>query len=275
MTHSPFSEGLAGLEAKRILGGLNYDFGRRGQRFKGSGERLSRLLADIDAAQVDHALCTGDLTSMSFGAEFVEAARIFGARATDPSRTTVLAGNHDRYVRSAADARLFEASFGAVAPARYPCEKRIAPGVVLILVDVARPAGLLDSSGLCGAEQREALAALLAQERRADEFVIVALHYGLLRHDGRRDRARHGIRDDQALLALLELPASRVDLVLHGHMHEAYQLRRERCAIGCAGSGTDLGHAAGYDLYEIDPVGRRFTVQRRAFDRATGGYVAR
>ena len=73
MTHSPFSEGLAGLEAKRILGGLNYYFGRRGQRFKGSGERLSRLLADIDAAQVDHALCTGDLTSMSFGAEFVEA----------------------------------------------------------------------------------------------------------------------------------------------------------------------------------------------------------
>ena len=77
MTHSPFSEGLAGLEAKRILGGLNYYFGRRGQRFKGSGERLSLLLADIEAQGVDHALCTGDLTSMSFRAEF-EAAALTG-----------------------------------------------------------------------------------------------------------------------------------------------------------------------------------------------------
>ncbi len=273
MTHSPFSEGLAGLEAKRILGGLNYYFGRRGQRFKGSGERLSLLLADIEAQGVDHALCTGDLTSMSFRAEFEAAARIFGARATAPARTTVLPGNHDRYVASAAG--LFEASFGGVAPPRYPFEKPIAPGVVIVLVDVARPAGLFDSSGLCGAEQRQALAELLRRERPPEEFVIVALHYGLLRHTGRRDRARHGIRDDVALLELLDAPESRVDLVLHGHMHTAYQVRSQRCAIGCAGSGTDLGHAAGYDLYEIEPVGRRFTVQRRSFDRALGRYVAR
>ncbi|MFO0725831.1 MAG: metallophosphoesterase [Myxococcota bacterium] len=272
VTLSPFTEGWRGLGLKRLLGGLNYYFGRRGQRFSGSGQRLERLLETIDSLGVDHALCTGDLTSMSFRAEFEAAAAIFGPRAQDPARFTVLPGNHDRYVQEAIAGRWFEAQFSAVAAPQYPFEKPLAAGVTLVLVDVTRATRPFDSSGWCGPQQLQALREIL--ERRREGFLAVALHYGLLRKDGARDRRTHGIRDDRELLALLDDPNLHVDLVLHGHMHGAYRVGTERRSIGCAGSATDLAHGCGFDVYDIDPGTRRFSVQRYAYARDRDRYVA-
>jgi 3',5'-cyclic AMP phosphodiesterase CpdA len=273
VTLSPFTEGLRGLlgKPKRVVGSLNYAIGGRKKHFAGVTSRIGALLDDVRAQRVDHALCTGDLTAMSFEAEMAEAARLFAAREATPDRWTVLPGNHDRYVHEPADEpRIFERHFAALADdgRGYPYTKRLSPRVSLVAVDVTRPTSLLDSSGRAGKDQLARLAALLASPELAGDFVIVALHYALLRAGGHRDRRNHGVRDDRALMAVLDDARARVDLVLHGHIHRHYGVRTAAREVRCAGSATDLHVQAGYDVYAIDPEARTFTVERRSWNGA-------
>lgn len=274
VTVSPLSGSPRRLLGKRAVGSLNYYVGGRGRHFADVEARIRALLDDVDAQGVDHALCTGDVTQMSYELEFERCAELYGPRLAQPERHSLLPGNHDRYTPGAcADAR-FEHWLGALSGGgRYPWRRRIADGVTLIALDVARPNSLLDSSGLCPPEQLERLAEELRDPTLADDFVIVALHYGLLRRDGRRDHRHHGIRNVDALLAVLDAPESRVDAVLHGHMHRPFSLRRGRYEIHCAGSATDLAHRPGYNVYELDRAARRLRVQRRRWDPAEARFV--
>jgi hypothetical protein len=49
-------------------------------------------LADIDAVGVDHALCTGDVTQMSYAIEFERLSALYGPRLQQPERHTVIPG---------------------------------------------------------------------------------------------------------------------------------------------------------------------------------------
>ena len=118
------------------------------------------------------------------------------------------------------------------------------------------------------------LAALLTTPALRDVFVVVALHYGLLRDNGDRDRRSHGLRDDVALLELLDREDVHAHLVVHGHMHNAFMVRSRRRLIHCAGSATDLHVACGYNVYTVDTVTREVQCQRRAWDAAAGRYQA-
>jgi 3',5'-cyclic AMP phosphodiesterase CpdA len=207
---------------------------------------------------------------MAYEAEMAEARRLFAAASATAARYTVLPGNHDRYVAED-EPRVFERHFADLADAGggYPYAKRVAPGVSLVVLDVTRPTGLLDSSGRAGEAQLARLAALLSAPERAEDFVIVALHYALYRAEGRRDRPSHGVRDDLALIEVLDRPASRVDLVLHGHIHRPYQVRTAHRDVSCAGSATDLHvREAGFDVYEVDLPSRRYTRARHIWDGA-------
>lgn len=269
ITHSPFSEGWKAMWGKRLAGSANYWLGGRGRHFAGSAQRLEALFADLEAQGVDHGLCTGDLTQMSFESEFERCAQAFGSRMNAPDRWTVLPGNHDRYTPDAAGR--FDRWFGSLAaPAGYPWARRLKDGVVLICIDVARPVTLLDSSGLCGPSQLQALRELLMQQPE-DAFVIVALHYGLLRADGAPDRAHHGVRDYAALLNLFDAPESRVDLVVHGHLHRPFLLPRPGYAIACAGSATDLAHGGSYQIIDVSTDGARprARIERRRWNGQT------
>src|SRR5687767_3206409 len=108
VTISPLDEPLGLLHLKRALGTVNYFGGGRWRHFQGSAERMTRLLQDVDAQNVSHVLCTGDLTTMSFDREFQRMARLFAERLEMPERYTVLPGNHDRYTQAAMDERRFE-----------------------------------------------------------------------------------------------------------------------------------------------------------------------
>lgn len=272
VTHPPTRGGWGGFVArpKRWVGALNYALGGRRAHFRGVEARIAALLAAVEAASPDHVLCTGDLTAMAYEAEMAEARRLFAEASATAARYTVLPGNHDRYVAEA-EPRVFERHFAELADAGrgYPYVKRVGPGVSVVVVDVTRPTGLLDSSGRAGEDQLARLAALLSAPERAEDFVIVALHYALYRVDGRRDRPGHGVRDDLALVEVLDRPSSRVDLVLHGHIHRPYQVRTARRDVSCAGSATDLHvREAGFDVYEIDQARRRYTRARHTWDGA-------
>lgn len=271
VTHFPLSGAFA---LKRLAAIASYTLMGRGAHFTGSDERIARLLEDVDAQGVDHALCTGDLTGVSTVAEFEKIAGLFGPRLQQPARYTIIPGNHDRYVRGAKG--LFEQHFSAVCEqARFPFVKHVSPRVSVVAIDVTRPTSVIDSSGLCGPAQRDALLALLTDASLKDRFVVLALHYGLLRAEGQRDRPSHGLRDDLEVMALIDRPDVSLDLVVHGHMHRPYMVRSKLRTLINAGSATDLHvPGCGYHVYEIDPAAHRVKLTRRAWNQATGRYDA-
>jgi 3',5'-cyclic AMP phosphodiesterase CpdA len=269
VTHFPLSGAFA---LKRLAAVASYSFAGRGRHFEGSDERIARLLTHVDAQGVDHALCTGDLTGVSTDAELARAAELFGPRLGQPERFTVIPGNHDRYVASARGA--FERHFaGLCEGARFPAVKTLPGGVTLVLLDVARPTSLVDSSGLVGEAQRSALLSLLTDPSLRDRFVVVALHYGLLRMNGQRDSRTHGLRDDVELMHLLDRDDVTVDLVLHGHLHRPFTLTTKRRRVINAGSATDLHMRCGYNVYDIDANARRVVVTRFHWNREANDYT--
>lgn len=247
----------------------------RDRHFRDSDVRIAALLADIDGQRVEHALCTGDLTGISARAEFARAAELFGARLAQPGQLTVLPGNHDRYTPSSVRAGLFEEHFAGVCGGMsFPVVKTLPGGVTLVALDSARPTHLLDSSGLVGEGQRQAALAVLSDRSLRDRFVVVALHYGLLRASGRRDRLTHRLRDDVETLALLERDDVTVDVIVHGHMHTAYAVRSAKHQHVNAGSATDLHTRCGYNVYDVDAAGHRLRCERRTWNPRSGRYEA-
>ncbi len=271
VTVPPLGQSITALAGKRVMGTLNYYLGGRRSHFAQVEARIGTLLTDIDGAGVDHALCTGDVTQMSYAIEFERLSALYGPRLLQPERHTVIPGNHDRYTHGASGERRFEQALGALAPAAYPSLKRLSPAVELICLDVARPNSLLDSSGLIDEAQLRALVELLRSPERRGNFVIVALHYGFFRKGGRPDNPVHGIRNWKALLSVLVDPAHPVDLILHGHIHGAFEFSVSGRRVINAGSATDLAHHPGYNLYAIDPGTKTVAVERRIFQGAAYG----
>lgn len=268
VTHFPLSGGFA---LKRLAAVTSYSFAGRGKHFEGSDQRIAALLAHVESQNVDHAICTGDLTGVATEHELERAAELFGDRLREPERYTVIPGNHDRYVTSANG--LFEKHFATLCEgASFPAVKHLPSGVTLVLLDAARPTSLIDSSGLIGEAQRSKALSMLSDPSLKDRFVVVALHYGLLRMTGKRDSRPHGLRDDVEVMHLLDRADVSVDLVLHGHLHRPFTIRTKQRHIINAGSATDLHMRCGYNVYDIDVAARRVAVTRHWWNRDAGRY---
>ncbi len=259
VSHFPLDATFA---LKRLAAVASYSLSGRGAHFHRSHRRIAALLDDVDAETVDHSLCTGDLTGVSGTAEFQVAADLFGERRNQPERYTCIPGNHDRYVTSAMG--LFEHHFGRRCDGgQFPLMKKLSAHVTLVAIDVCRPTNLIHSTGRAGADQLKALGDMLTHASLSSQFVILALHYGLLRHDGRRDRPSHRLTDDRELQQLIDRSDVHLDIVVHGHLHRPYVVRTQRRVTICAGSATDLHTACGYNIYHIDAQNHRLRIERR------------
>ena len=273
VTHFPLTA-AGGFALKRLVAVGSYSVAGRGAHFADSDTRIAALLNDVDALNVDHAICTGDLTGVSTETEFAEVAARFGpVRLARPERYTVIPGNHDRYVAEAQGR--FERYFGSLCDGgRFPLVKALSGNVTLVCVDAARPTNLVDSSGLIGTAQRAKLLQILADASLRDQFVVLGFHYGLLRMNGQRDGRNHGLRDDTEMLALIDRPEVSLDLVIHGHLHRPFKIRPGRRTIVNAGSATDLHvDGAGFNVYDIDAAAHHITISRRAWSTPSGAYV--
>lgn len=258
---------------KRLAAVASYSLAGRGKHFVGSDQRIAALLAHVEAQGVDHALCTGDLTGVTTEEELSRVAELFGPRLAQPDRWSVIPGNHDRYVPGAAG--LFEHHFARLCEgASFPAVKHLPSGVTLVLLDSARPTSLIDSSGLLGEAQRSKALSILTDPSLKDRFVVVALHYGLLRMTGKRDSRSHGLRDDVEFMNLLDRDDVTVDLVLHGHLHRPFTIKTKRRHIINAGSATDLHMRCGYNVYDVDVAAKRVAVTRHWWNRVAGRYEA-
>lgn len=260
VTHTPSQMPLREWRLKRLLNAVSYYPAGRHWRFRDNERRISELLADAQAQHPDYMLCTGDLTATSLDSELASAARLFA-----PYDCTIIPGNHDRYVPSALGK--FEQYFGT---RTYPYVQQWSEGVTLVCLDVVRPTSIVDSRGFCGEPQLQALRDLLPGLR--GQFVILALHYGLLQSNGERDTRTHRLEDDEALLAILDDVELPIDLVLHGHLHMPFVLGRHQRQIICVGSGTDLHRPCGYNLYDIDAAAKTVRIERRSYTPT--GYIS-
>lgn len=204
------SEG--GLEPKRLLS----RFAWRRKRRRHDPAILAAIVADVQAARPDHVAITGDLTNFSTAAELAAARRWLEALGP-ADRVTVSPGNHDALVGAPDNDRFaaWEPWLGDEGGVAFPKIRRRGP-VALINLCSATPTAFHLAQGALGREQLEPLDGLLREAREAGLFRVLLIHHppgpGVV-------SARKSLRAPERLLAILE--EAGVELVLHGHAHEA------------------------------------------------------
>src|SRR5262245_25597166 len=167
----------ARLFSKRAVGMLELLRGRAG---KFRLERLAEVVARAKGLEPDHVLITGDLTTTALPVEFQRAREALADLLDDPSRATVIPGNHDRYTTGSVRRRKFEGAFGAFAPpGPFPWLRPLdeANQTAILGLDPTRPH--LSATGLLPPEQFARARALLADPSRRPRRLIVACHYPL------------------------------------------------------------------------------------------------
>jgi 3',5'-cyclic AMP phosphodiesterase CpdA len=257
---------------KRFTGWLNLRFKRHSIH---RAEYVRAIAREIVRLDVDHVVVTGDLTNLALETEFELARELFERDlGLDPSRITVVPGNHDLYTRGAMLARRFESYLGPwlegdlpelavdVGGGRFPSVK-LRESVAIVALSSAVPRPPLVAAGELGEAQVLALRRVLAHPEVARRSVVLALHHPVVHGDWSRLKVHvEGLRDAATLVRELQhLPAG---LLLHGHLHRRIQRRlatREGHLVQAGATSASLFHEetdrmAGFNLYQLDAKGQ-------------------
>jgi 3',5'-cyclic AMP phosphodiesterase CpdA len=260
------------LASKRLLSRLAWQ--RKGHQHQRA--ILDALTADVRAYGPDHIALTGDLTNFSTRLE-VAAARDWLETLGPPSDVTVSPGNHDALVGRA------DGTFGAWAPwlgdgddAPFP-RVRERGGIALINLCSAVPTALHLATGRLGEAQLQRLDAVLAGLAGRGLFRLVMIHHPPV--PGVVSR-RKSLVDGDALAAVVRRHG--VDLVIHGHAHEAAVSTLQGpegpipvLGVPSASAAPDGRHpAARWHAFEItpSPAGPTVRVTARGLDARLGRF---
>jgi 3',5'-cyclic AMP phosphodiesterase CpdA len=204
------------LMSKRLKGMASLAMGRA-RRFR--LERSQALVSRVRSLNADHILITGDLTTTSLHSEFTAARAALAEWLVDPSRVTVLPGNHDRYTIGADRGRRFERYFAEFSPGGpFPWLRRIDPDTAILAIDPTRAAimatGRLPRTQLTKAKEILAGAGPIRR-------LLVACHYPVVVPDQhRRHYAPKALLDSHDLSDWLRSIGPH--LFCCGHVHEAW-----------------------------------------------------
>ncbi len=271
---------------KRSLGFINWHKNRRHVHLR---ETLDTLTADLAKQHVDHIAVTGDLANIGLPEEY-RAAERWLASLGEPSRVSVVPGNHDIYTRLSGDPgvahwRAYMTSSGAESDDRrgdgalvFPFVRRLGR-VAIIGANSAVETRPFYAGGWLGAEQRERLGVVLQQLGAEGAVRVVLIHHPPLPGQANRSKA---LRDAAELEDLLHRHGA--ELVLHGHNHRS--MFAERSAAGgtiffCGVPSASLGwhhkdeHLARYNLYLINggDEGRGIEMIARGLEKPGGPVV--
>ena len=232
-------------------------------------ELVHAIARAVSGGGYDHVICTGDLTNLALESEFAAVRALFDRELDlDPSRVTVVPGNHDLYTRGARTSRRFERYFvdwlksdlpslaADTSAGLFPVVK-LRGDVAIVGLSSAVPRPPFVAAGELGAAQIEALARILNHPEVASRTVIVALHHPAVRRATARKQYLDGLRDAPALLSVLR--SLRAGLVIHGHLHRRVQRTItttegrliQAGATSASLDSTDPNRMAGYNVYEV------------------------
>ncbi|AMV36677.1 metallophosphoesterase family protein [Planctomyces sp. SH-PL62] len=205
------------LMNKRLVGMASLLLGRA-RRFR--LERLGEVVERIRARDADHLLITGDLTTTAMTAEFHQALEALAPLLGDPSRATVIPGNHDRYTGMAFRENHFERAFGRFMGApRFPWIKFVAEKTAVLGLDPTRAA--LHARGHLPLAQLDAARKLWEEHRGSVDRLIVACHYPTDAPPALRRKLDSKRLDDAPRLAAW-LATLGPHLFCCGHVHHAW-----------------------------------------------------
>jgi 3',5'-cyclic AMP phosphodiesterase CpdA len=220
---SPAGAPLGTLLGKRGLGYLSWRWRRRAAAGPAAWAALVR---DVEAMRPDHVLITGDLTQLGLAVEFAQVRRALEGLG-DPSRVTLVPGNHDVYRPGSwapmlagwapylsADTAWPTAGEGRT-PDLFPT-LRVHGAVAIIGVSTARPSAPFLAVGSVGAGQQRRLAELLAETGRRGLFRVVLMHHP---PTSAVVSWRKRLTDAPALRTIVAEHGA--ELILHGHAHRA------------------------------------------------------
>jgi 3',5'-cyclic AMP phosphodiesterase CpdA len=218
---------------------------RRARKF-----RMERILAVVERAkglEPDHILITGDLTTTALPEEFRMARAALKELLADPSRVTVVPGNHDRYTVGSVRHRQFEKWFGEFASStNYPWLRPLDGDSGILGLDATR--SHLSATGRLPAEQLARARTLLADPARRPRRLIVASHYPVAAPPAYANELAHKRLKNAAELREL-LAGVGPHVYCCGHVHAAW-------AHVPPGLPNQLGLNAGAPLLR-DPTGLR------------------
>jgi 3',5'-cyclic AMP phosphodiesterase CpdA len=207
------------LVNKRLTGAVNLLL-HRGRHYL--TEVFDRMVDDLNEQDVDHVICTGDITNLALEAEFRFARERFARLKHTAQDVTCVPGNHDTYIAEVAG--LFEQSFDPYCTSdegwrwpdggRWPIV-RVRGDLAVIGLSTSYPTTWFMGHGQVGTEQLARLESVLLDPRLAGKFRLIAMHHPSA---GRHARSvRRGLRDHEAFAKVLTRTG--VELVLHGHEH--------------------------------------------------------
>lgn len=283
------------MSLKQTLGWLKWTLKRSKEH---RTEVLDALVEDLQAAQPDHVVITGDLTNLGMEMEF-PAATAWLQRLGGPQRVSIVPGNHDTYSFSSPSVLWHHWMEYLQSDSREPMSPQIAPPsdneqlqdfptlrirgpVALIGVSSAQPTNLFYANGSVGKSQLERLEHLLHSLAESGLCRVVLIHHPLSK-GGIAQRRR--LSDAQAVQEVLQRTGA--ELVLHGHTHRTSVVtipgRNNVIPVIGVRSSSAIGHKpykrARYHLYRIERLdpsqyGRHFriTMITRGYDEAQGGF---
>jgi 3',5'-cyclic AMP phosphodiesterase CpdA len=255
---------------KRLTGWANLRL-KRGHIHRSSYVRS--IAREIARLGIEHVVVTGDLTNLALESEY-ELARELLERdlGMDPSRVTLVPGNHDLYTGGSLTSRRFERYFAPylrsdlpelaidAGGARFPVVK-LRGDVALVALSSAVPRAPLVAAGELGLEQIAALGRVLAHPDVSRRTVVLALHHPAVHGWTRMKAYVEGLRDAPGLLA--ELQGLTRGLVLHGHLHRRIQrpvATQAGTVLQVGATSASLHHEepdrmAGFNVYDIGSAG--------------------
>jgi 3',5'-cyclic AMP phosphodiesterase CpdA len=248
---TPPPSGGIELQPKRWLS----RFAWRRKRHRHSPDALAALVADVQARNPDHIAITGDLTNFATPREF-DAARQWLTALAPADRVTVSPGNHDALADAGGHERFapWRPWLGDDEALDFP-QVRVRGPVAIVNLCSARPTALHLAQGVLDAPQLQRLPQILRDLTGRGLFRLLLIHHppaaGVV-------SARKALRQAPELAQILR--AEGVDLVLHGHAHEATvsKVAGPKGAIpvlgvpSASGSGAH-GEAARWHEIEIEP----------------------
>jgi 3',5'-cyclic AMP phosphodiesterase CpdA len=264
---------LAELAGKRGLGFINW---HRKRKKIHRPEVLDAITRDLKSQAVDHFAVTGDLVNLALASEY-KRARAWLEALGSPANVTVVPGNHDVYVRGAAQ---YPAEFwgdfmrGDDGVAEFPFVRQRG-NVAMIALSTGLPTAPLLATGRLGATQLSRLGDAL--ERTRGLFRIVLIHHPPMSPLRRHLRRLVDAADLRGVLA-----DKGAELLLHGHDHRRSLVwldgpRHKIPAVGVPSASAQTPHgdedAAGYNLFRVDGAAGSWRCEMIARQRGPSGTV--